>query len=140
MYKTPSQFNNKTPAVSIRSRPSTATLIEETTTEEPVGNSLAYRLLVLAAGVYAVRFMLGLVRYILDLALCVLVVGGILAIVKPGPPQVAQALGHLERLVDPLYGGMAEKSLAVFCGPLRLVADQLGVGPGTNASSTKQKL
>ncbi|KAJ2742347.1 hypothetical protein GGI20_004552 [Coemansia sp. BCRC 34301] len=103
----------------------------------PSNQELAFKLLALAAGICLARFLLGLVRYVLDFALCILVLGGAVAIFRPGPKDgvVSAVLAQLGAIVDPLYSALADQSKVVAAGPLKVIARQLGLSPGTPASS-----
>ncbi|KAJ2506300.1 hypothetical protein IWW47_001646 [Coemansia sp. RSA 2052] len=96
---------------------------------------LAFKLLALAASICLARFLLGLVKYVLDFALCVLVLGGLVAIFRPGPKDgvVSAALAQLGAIVDPLYSALADHSKFIAAGPLKVIARQLGLNPGTPA-------
>ncbi|KAJ2900830.1 hypothetical protein GGI21_004732 [Coemansia aciculifera] len=99
------------------------------------GQDLAFKLLALAAGIFLARFLLGLVRYVLDFALCVLVVGGLVAVFRPGPKDgvVSTVLAQLGAIVDPLYSALADHSKVAAAGPLKVIARQLGLSSGVPA-------
>ncbi|KAJ2000789.1 hypothetical protein GGI04_004012 [Coemansia thaxteri] len=100
---------------------------------------LAFRLLALACGIYLAKFLLGLVRYVLDFALCVLVLGGVVAIFRPGPKDgvVSKALAQLEAFVAPLYAVLADHSLSIASGPLSTLARYLGISPDPASRPSK---
>ncbi|KAJ2490941.1 hypothetical protein IWW37_002720 [Coemansia sp. RSA 2050] len=100
-------------------------------------HELAFKLLTLAVSICLFRFLLGLVRYVLDFVLCVLVLGGAVAVVRPGPKDgvVSAVLAQLGAIVDPLYSALADQSKFIAAGPLKAIARQLGLNPGSPAHS-----
>ncbi|KAJ2798459.1 hypothetical protein H4S07_005687 [Coemansia furcata] len=96
-------------------------------------HELAFKLMTLAVSICLFRFLLGLVRYVLDFALCVLVLGGAVAVFKPGPKDgvISSVLAQLGAIVDPLYSALADQSKYIAAGPLKVIARQLGLNPGS---------
>ncbi|KAJ2083156.1 hypothetical protein GGI16_007254 [Coemansia sp. S142-1] len=89
----------------------------------------------LAVSIILFRFLLGLVRYVLDFVLCVLVLGGVVAVLRPGPKDgvVSVVLAQLGAIVDPLYSALADQSKFIAAGPLKVIARQLGLSPAPPA-------
>ncbi|KAJ2808399.1 hypothetical protein H4R20_000901 [Coemansia guatemalensis] len=94
--------------------------------------TLAFRLFALAVFVYFARFLLGLVKYLLDATLVLLVAGSVAAVAGPGMKNnmVSQMLVQLESLVNPLFSAIANRGLGVVSAPAKTVAHYLGIGPG----------
>ncbi|KAJ2611153.1 hypothetical protein H4S08_003293 [Coemansia sp. RSA 1365] len=94
--------------------------------------TLAFRLFALAVFVYFARFFVGLVKYMLDAALVMLVASSVAAVAGPGLKNniLSQVLVQLESLVTPLFSAIASRGLGVVSAPARTVANYLGIGPG----------
>ncbi|KAJ2777009.1 hypothetical protein H4R18_005375 [Coemansia javaensis] len=92
--------------------------------------TLALRLAGLAAAVYLARFMLGLLKYVVDAALLLLVACCVAAAAGPGLKNdtVSQLLARLEAAVDPLFAALADRGAGAVSGPARSIATYLGLG------------
>ncbi|KAI9503032.1 hypothetical protein GGI25_003479 [Coemansia spiralis] len=90
---------------------------------------LAFRLLALALVAYTTKFVLGMVRYVLDLALILLVLSSVVAVVRPGPKDgaVSQVLAHVESVVNPLFSAMADRGVDAISGHIKTAARYLGL-------------
>ncbi|KAJ2884274.1 hypothetical protein H4R27_002220 [Coemansia aciculifera] len=80
-------------------------------------HELAFKLMALAVSICLFRFLLGLVRYVLDFVLCVLVLGGAVAVFRPGPKDgmVSVVLAQLGAIVDP-FDAIAERHESNYTG------------------------
>ncbi|KAJ2083854.1 hypothetical protein H4R24_000506 [Coemansia sp. RSA 988] len=94
--------------------------------------TLAFRLFALATFVYFTRFFLGLVKYLLDATLVLLIAGSVAAVAGPGMKNsmVSQMLVQLESLVTPVFSAIANRGLGVVSTPAKTIANYLGIGPG----------
>ncbi|KAI8320820.1 hypothetical protein GQ54DRAFT_312316 [Martensiomyces pterosporus] len=98
---------------------------------------LGFRLLALAVSVFLVQLVLGLIKYMLDVILCVFVLSGIAAFCSPGSKDnfVAKALAWLETAVDPLFAAIADR-VPIASGPFRSLAGYLGIAPGPGSAGS----
>ncbi|KAJ2157673.1 hypothetical protein GGF46_004343 [Coemansia sp. RSA 552] len=96
--------------------------------------TLAIRLAGLATAVYFARFLLGLVKYVLDACMLLLLATSAAAALGSSVDKtgtVSQLLTRLEPFVDPLYTTIADRGLSTISGPLKTMAQYLGFGPDT---------
>ncbi|KAJ2721690.1 hypothetical protein GGI07_003805 [Coemansia sp. Benny D115] len=102
--------------------------------EEP-RHVFGLRLAVLLMGAFLIRFVLGLVRYVLDFLLIVLAAGCLLAFVRPGPKDgpMLVMLGHLETVATPVYFAVSGAASKLLSGPLQTLGRFLKTA---NASTT----
>ncbi|PIA16892.1 hypothetical protein COEREDRAFT_92290 [Coemansia reversa NRRL 1564] len=115
-------------------KPTVVLPVESNNTElsDAERQTLAFRLFALAVFVYFARFLLGLVKYMLDATLVMLVASSVAAVAGPGMKSniLSQALVQLESLVTPLFSAIANRGMGVVSAPAKTVAHYLGIGPG----------
>ncbi|KAJ1822573.1 hypothetical protein LPJ56_000663 [Coemansia sp. RSA 2599] len=100
-----------------------------------------FQLIALLVGVFTIKFMLSLIRVVLDCLLYMLALSCVLAFVRPGPKDgpVLTVLSYVEAVVDPIYTTMADRVSRVASGPIMTLSRYLKTrtnsrGPAASAS------
>ncbi|KAJ2456070.1 hypothetical protein EV183_000413 [Coemansia sp. RSA 2336] len=97
-------------------------------------HTLAFRLAALAIMTYLARFLIGLVKYVLDAALLLLLITSVAAVVGPSAKNstLTQLLVQVESFVSPAFSVVAERGVSVVSGPAKTIAQFLGIGPDSS--------
>ncbi|KAI9477524.1 hypothetical protein LPJ78_002271 [Coemansia sp. RSA 989] len=97
-------------------------------------HTLAFRLAALAIVTYLARFLIGLVKYVLDAALLLLLITSVAAVISPSAKNstLTQLLVQVESFVSPVFSVVAERGASVVLGPAKTVAQFLGIGPDSS--------
>ncbi|KAJ2845740.1 hypothetical protein J3B02_004598 [Coemansia erecta] len=86
-----------------------------------------FQLLALLVSVFTVKFMLSIIKVVLDCLLYMLALSCVLAFVRPGPKDgpVLTVLGYVEAVVDPVYCTLADRVSRVASGPILTLSQYL---------------
>ncbi|KAJ2851753.1 hypothetical protein IWW36_000898 [Coemansia brasiliensis] len=97
-------------------------------------HTLAFRLAALAIITYLARFLIGLVKYVLDAALLLLLITSVAAVVGPSAKNntLTQLLVQIESFISPVFSVVAERGVSVVSGPAKTIAQFLGIGPDSS--------